>query len=85
MWPGTQWLRTHLPDNVTALADALERVPTESALSARFGAVVRARIAEEFAFEVVLSQLQSLFRPSQLPEVQGPAPVFRLKRRRVTS
>ncbi len=37
------------PDDVTALADALERVLTDAALSSRFGAAARARITEEFA------------------------------------
>ncbi|MEQ1727757.1 MAG: glycosyltransferase [Vicinamibacterales bacterium] len=49
------------PDDVTALADALERVLTDAALSSRFGAAARARIAEEFTLQVASSRLQSLF------------------------
>lgn len=50
------------PDDVPALADALERVLTDAALSARFGAAARARIAEEFTLEVASSRLLSLFQ-----------------------
>lgn len=50
------------PDNVTALADALERILTDATLSARFGAAAQARIAEEFTLEVASSRLLSLFR-----------------------
>ena len=50
------------PDDVPALADALERVLTDAALSARFGAAARARIAEEFTLEVASSRLPSLFQ-----------------------
>lgn len=53
------------PDDVTALADALERVLTDVALSARFGAAARARIAEEFTLEVASSRLIALFRSAQ--------------------
>ncbi len=49
------------PDDVTVLAGALERVLTDAALSARFGAAARARIREEFTLEVASSRLIALF------------------------
>ncbi len=52
-------------DDVTALADALERVLTDPALSARLGAAARARIAEEFTLEVAASRLLAIFRSAQ--------------------
>ena len=53
------------PDDVRGLADALARVLTDTALSARFGAAARARIAEEFTLEVASSRLLALFRSDQ--------------------
>lgn len=53
------------PDDANALAEALERVLSDTELSARLGAAARARIAEEFTLEVASSHLLALFRDSR--------------------
>ncbi len=58
------------PGDVTGLAEALERVLTDSTLAARFGAAGRARIAEEFTLEVASSRLLALFHDGKTPDLR---------------
>ena len=49
------------PDDVTALADAIEKLAADASLRAAIGAKARERVAEEFTDEVNLARLEAAF------------------------